>query len=162
MKQFLCLLAVLCLLLAAGCQSPADPPPTDDAPTATTTSTSLTKKPTTTTAQNPDPGFQEGENSRPSDLPSKMYGLITDDPMFCATVQLAPYNNRFTITLPQQQSLQPYGTYRVVGDRLVLTVDDGGGVVYTFRMTEGTLVFLQSESSSFPVINRITDGAVFH
>ncbi|MBQ2939170.1 MAG: hypothetical protein IJE00_02265 [Clostridia bacterium] len=160
MKRCLCLLAVLCLLLAAGCQSPAAPP-AEDGSTTVTTSSSLTKKPTTTTARNPDSGFQEGGGNRASDLPAKMYGLVTDDPMYCATVQLAPYNNRFTITLPQQQSWQPYGTYRVVGDRLMLTVDDSGGVVYTFRMTEGTLVFLQSESSPFPVINRITDGAVF-
>ena len=152
MKRFCALLTAALLLAAIGCRATPD----NGGEITTTTTTA-----STTVHRNPDLGNQPQEDGRPSTLPAKTYALQTDDPLRRATITLAPYNDRFSIILPSDQTCQPYGTYRVSGDKLVLTADDSGGDLYVFRMTGDTLVFLASESTPFPAINAITDGAVF-
>lgn len=98
-------------------------------------------------------------NKEAIDLEVRAY-IMNDSEEFLKPTVTLQENNKFTFVYSALSSHIPMGTYEIDNDKLILKTDDGKEE-YVFKIDNGTLIFVEKDSSKLPSYANIPDGAMF-
>lgn len=97
------------------------------------------------------------------DLPIGTYEMKDTSQILTPYINLKD-GNEFIFVFSALSSQLPIGTYSIVKDELVLTIDDEEKITYVFKIDNGDLVFQADKSASIPKFEKedsIVDGDIF-
>lgn len=98
-------------------------------------------------------------NKEAIDLEVRAY-IMNDSEEFLKPTVTLQENNKFTFVYSALSSYIPMGTYEIDNNKLILKTDNGKEE-YVFKIDNGTLIFVEKDSSELPSYANIPDGSIF-
>lgn len=86
--------------------------------------------------------------------------IMNDSEEFLKPTVTLQENNKFTFVYSALSSYIPMGTYEIDNDKLILKTDNGKEK-YIFKIDNGTLIFVEKDSTKLPSYANIPDGSIF-